>query len=260
MAVGKNKRISKGKKGGKKKITDPFAKKDWYDIKAPSMFTSRNVGKTLVTRSAGTKLAADGLKGRCFEVSLADLQTNEADAYRKIRLRVEDVQGRNCLTNFWGMDFTTDKLRSLVRKWQTLIEAHVDVKTTDGYTLRMFCISFTKKRQGQVKRTCYAQSSQIRQIRKKMVEIMTREAAACDLKELVGKFIPEAIGKDIEKACQGIYPLQSTYIRKVKILRAPRFDVTKLMEVHGDYTEEVGAKVERPAEEVVGAEPVEAEA
>ena len=46
----------------------------------------------------------------------------------------------------------------------------------------------------QVKRTCYAQSSQIRQIRKKMVEIMTREAASCDLKELVGKFIPESIG------------------------------------------------------------------
>jgi len=46
----------------------------------------------------------------------------------------------------------------------------------------------------QVKRTCYAQSSQIRQIRKKMVEIMTREASSCDLKELVSKFIPESIG------------------------------------------------------------------
>ncbi len=26
---------------------------------------------------------------------------NEEDAYRKMRLRVEDVQGRNCLTHFW---------------------------------------------------------------------------------------------------------------------------------------------------------------
>ncbi len=42
----------------------------------------------------------------------------------------------------------------------------------------------------QIKKTAYAQSSQIRQIRKKMVEIMTREASSCDLKELVGKFIP----------------------------------------------------------------------
>ena len=255
MAVGKNKRLSKGKKGGKKKQQDPFAKKDWYDIKAPTMFNIKNIGKTLVTRTQGTKIASDGLKGRVINVSLADLQKNESDAHRNIKLRVEDVQGRNCLTNFYGMDLTTDKLRSLVRKWQTLIEAHVDVKTTDGYYLRMFCIAFTKKRQGQVKKTAYARSSQIRQIRAKMVEIMTREATSCDLKELVGKFIPEAIGKEIEKACQGIYPLQNTFIRKVKLLRAPKFDVQKLMEVHGDYSQEVVSEViERPAEEVVGME------
>lgn len=31
----------------------------------------------------------------------ASMMQNESDAYRKIRLRVEDVQGKNCLTNFW---------------------------------------------------------------------------------------------------------------------------------------------------------------
>lgn len=35
---------------------DPFAKKDWYDIKAPSVFQVKNVGKTLVTRTQGTKV------------------------------------------------------------------------------------------------------------------------------------------------------------------------------------------------------------
>ncbi|KAJ6353909.1 hypothetical protein OIU76_002848 [Salix suchowensis] len=137
------------------------------------------------------------------------------------------------------MSFTTDKLRSLVRKWQTLIEAHVDVKTTDNYTLRMFCIAFTKRRPNQVKRTCYAQSSQIRQ------------ASSCDLKDLVQKFIPEVIGKEIEKATTGIYPLQNVFIRKVKILKAPKFDLGKLMEVHGDYSQDIGVKVDRPADETM---------
>jgi len=257
MAVGKNK-LSKGKRGGKKKIVDPFSKKDWYDIKAPSIFTQRNVGKTLVTRTQGTKIASDGLKGRVFECCLADLNQDEDQAFRKMKLRAEDVQGRNVLTNFWGMDFTTDKLRSMVRKWQTLIEAHTDVVTTDGYRMRLFCIGFTKKRQNQLKKTCYAKGSQIRSIRKKMTEIMAREATSCDMKELVLKFIPESIGKDIEKACVGIYPLTNVFVRKVKILKAPKFDIGKLMEVHGDFTEEIGTKVERTEEakepeELVGA-------
>merc|ERR1711918_47249 len=136
MAVGKNKRLTKAKK----KIIDPFASKDWYDIKAPSVFTNPICGKTLASRTKGTKLSSDALKGRVCEVSLGDLKQNEDDAYRKIRLRVEDVQGKQVLCNFWGMDFTTDKLRSLVRKWQSLIEANVDVKTVDGYVLRCFCI------------------------------------------------------------------------------------------------------------------------
>ncbi|CAN0478009.1 unnamed protein product, partial [Discosporangium mesarthrocarpum] len=57
--------------------------------------------------------------------------------YRKIKLCAEDVQGTNVLTNFHGMDLTRDKLCSLIKKWQTLIEAHVDVRTTDGYYLRI---------------------------------------------------------------------------------------------------------------------------
>lgn len=43
----------------------------------------------------------------------------------------------------------------------------------------------------------------VRAIRKKMMEIMTREASSVDLKGLVGKLIPEAIGGEIKKACSG---------------------------------------------------------
>lgn len=170
---------------------------------------SHSVGKTLVNRTTGIKNANDALKGRIFEVSLADLQKDEDHAFRKVKLRVDEVQGKNCLTNFHGLDFTSDKLRSLVRKWQSLIEANVVVKTTDDYLLRLFCIAFTKRRPNQIKKTTYAASSQIRSIRKKMVEIMAREASSCSLAQLTTKLIPEVIGREIEKSTQGIYPLQN---------------------------------------------------
>lgn len=160
-----------------------------------------------------------------------------------------------------------------------------------------FLAGFTKKRQNQVKRTTYAQTAQIRQvrmlasirpfytaargclvprglrlcppgsncssltplpsplfpisqIRKKMVEIVTKEASSCDMKELVQKLIPDSIGKEIEKSTGGIFPMQNVVVRKVKILKAPKLDITKLMEVHGDYTaEDTGAKIDRAEDE-----------
>lgn len=63
------------------------------------------------------EIASDGLKGRVFETSLGDLNENE-DAFRKFKLIIEETQGKVCLTNFHGMDITTDKLRSMIKKKQ----------------------------------------------------------------------------------------------------------------------------------------------
>merc|ERR1712029_855982 len=132
---------------------------------------------------------------------------------------------------------------SMVKKWQTCIEANVDVKTTDGYFLRVFCIAFTEKQASQTTKTCYAQTNQIKNIRRKMVDI-------------VNKLVPDTMADDIRKACNSIYPLKDVHIRKVKVLKKPRFDLSKLLEMHGEgggkssvapaSGEDLGANVERP--------------
>merc|ERR1712087_998237 len=97
-------------------------------------------------------------------------------------------------------------------------------------------------------------------IRKKMRDLMTKHASTVDLKELVNKFIPEVIGKEIEKSCHGVYPMQNVHIRKVKMLKKPKFDITKLLEAHGDShtpaapVEDAGSKVKVAEDEEMATE------
>lgn len=64
--------------------------------------------------------------------------------------------------------------------------------------------------------------------------------------------IPDSIGKDIEKACSFIHPLKDVYIRKVKILKKPKFELGKLLEMHGEggssgaVVSATGEKIEHP--------------
>eukprot|EP01132_Coremiostelium_polycephalum_P007784 gene7784-9583_t len=265
----------KGSKKGSKKV-DTFARKEWYVVRAPTQFfktgANNQVGYTPVNRTQGTKLASDNLKGRVFEVCLADMKDDESHVYRKIKLRAEEVEGRNVLTNFHGADLTTDKLRSLIHKWSTLIECFVDVKTTDGYFLRVFAIAFTKKADKQQKKTSYAKTSRVKAIRKKMVDIINETFSSHDLKTCVDYIIgvslagansnnntQTTLADKIKKEGSFIFPIHNVFIRKVKVLKSPKMEAAKLAELYANapvatataqVTEEVGAPVERTEEEV----------
>jgi len=236
MAVGKNKR----KPRTKKKVVDPFKRKQWFSIKAPGMFRESFVGRTVVNKTSGNNLSSDALKGRVFQVSLGDLNNDEELSYKTIHLIAEDVVGDEVLCNFHGMSFASHKLKSLIRKWRTLIEAIVDINTSDGYKVRLFVIGFTKKRPNQRRITSYATSAQIRQIRKKIFEIVKRESADTDLRSLFKKLILETISNRIETETQGIYPLNNVYVHKLKILNKPPFDRVKLNEIQNESPEDFG--------------------
>jgi len=234
MVVGKTKRNSKGRKTTQRKKTDPMLRKEWYDVVAPVVFPTRVASKTLANRSHGLKRAEDNLKGRVFEANHADLAEDENYGYRKVLLRVDDVQGRSCITNFHGCDLTCDKLKGMIRKRCTLIETKVNVRTVDGFLLRVFVIAFTKKSSAkQIKRNCYAQSRQVAVIRKRMVDTVSKEKNKKTLQEGFKHVLQENLAKSIDKACSSVYPLRDVMIRKVKLLKMPKFDPAKLMEAHG---------------------------
>jgi len=189
---------------------------------------------TPCNKAAGQNIPADSLRGRVFQITHADLnqQNKHEFAWRIIKLQVEEVKGFECYTNFAGISITRDKLCTLVKKWHSLIEAFVQAKTSDGYLVRLFSIAFTRRQNKQVKATCYAKASQIKNIRQKMMEIMVNETQKSTLKDLFRKLLSETISQSITNECSKFYPLQNVLVHKAKVLKKPKFDLTKLMELY----------------------------
>jgi small subunit ribosomal protein S3Ae len=201
------------------------------------MFQNRKFTKSPVNVSAGKKLSSDAMKGRVYEINLGDLNPASAP-HKKIKLIVDDAtdsRSKLALTNFYGMDTTKDHLCSLIRKWHTLVETFVDVKTSDGFLLRLFPIAFTASSgKKQLKATTYAQRSQVKQIRKIMVDVITKEVAKSTLKEVVVKLITDKIPTGITQQAKKIFPLHNCIIRKVKTIKRPRLDITQLLSIQAD--------------------------
>nr|UXY87445.1 rps3A [Cryptomonas sp.] len=215
MTIDKNKKLT-NTRGGKKKLQDILNRKEWIDVNAPQSLGCISFGKTLINKN--TNQSMENSQNRVYEVSLADLNKDEELAFKKLKFKGTQIKDGLCPTNFYGMELTRDKLCSVIRKWQSMIETCLDVKTQDGYFLRIFAIAFSKRRKKQMKKTSYLNSSQKRSIRKKIIEVITKETNDIQLRDVVNKLLSEKINQEIEKACGKVFPLYNIFIRKVKLL------------------------------------------
>ena len=264
MSLGKNKKnFSKGRKGAKKKVGERFLKKEWWNIQAPGMFGKRMFTQSPVNQTVGKKLASDSMKGRVFEANLGDLNVGY-ETHKKIKLIVDDADGKSkkALTNFYGLECTRDHLCSLIRKWHTLIDSFVDCKTSDGFLMRFFIVAFTsmykemkhpKKYLLQKKATCYANRSQVRQMRAIMTKIITKECKSSTMKELVNKVLGNQITDEMAAKCKNIFPLENVTIRKVKSIKRPKIDQNQLSDMH-TTVELAGVKIPKKDEQQEAAE------
>lgn len=67
-----------------------------------------------------------------------------------------------------------------------------------------------------------------------MMEIMVNATQTSTLKDLFKKLLSETISQQITTECSKFYPLQNVLVHKAKVLKKPKFDLTKLMDL---YTE-----------------------
>eukprot|EP00766_Chilomastix_caulleryi_P000525 gnl/Chilomastix_caulleri/1512.p1 GENE.gnl/Chilomastix_caulleri/1512~~gnl/Chilomastix_caulleri/1512.p1 ORF type:complete len:191 (+),score=55.65 gnl/Chilomastix_caulleri/1512:211-783(+) len=171
--------------------------------------------------------------GRILDVNMADLAKDEQYAYRKLKLRIEQIKDRDCLTNFYGLDMTRDRLCQLFRKGMTFIESFVDVKTLDGYYLRVFwnCIYF--KGSTLFKSNAHAaQSSIAKALGLRMSATIRAKTTDCSMKDLLTRFNEGTIETEITKQLQQLHPIRDVYIKKVKVLSTPKFEQARFDAMH----------------------------
>lgn len=242
MAVGKNKRLQKKGKGGKKKKIDAFEKKKWFRLKMPRLHSIKvkNYGWICANKTAQGVHVEDRLYNRVCTIRCGDLvekpvadNAENLSTATNLKLRIAKTEGDECWLDFHGFELTRDKTCSLLKKWVTLVEAHTDIVTTDGYKFRVFGMALTKKQEGQCKKTSYAKTSQIKRLRARMIEIMNNELGEKGTKEFVNRALVNKCGEAFKKDLGFIFPIKDACVRKVKLIkRPPKEDLRYIAELH----------------------------
>jgi len=185
---------------------DGWKSKEWYNIEAPVYLNRIIVGNTM----AGDPSL---LVGRNVETTVGELTNDMTKNNTKVILRINNVVGDIATTDLMGHELTTDYIRSIVKRQTSRIDANVEVKTRDGYVIRVKPTCFTIKR---------ARSSQIKAIREMMVEIVKRRAAESDFETFMQEAILGRLSAAIYRQAKFIYPLRRVEIRKTQIEAMPK--------------------------------------
>ena len=157
-------------------------------------------------------------------------------------MQVEEVKSGNCYTSFYGIDMVREKLYFFLRKKMSLIDIFADVKTLDGYILRVFVTCFTGKKLGQVKTNTYAKTSQVRAIRSTFVKFLTKAAQTSNISQYTANILNNTIADSLNTKGNKIFPLGQVLVRKVKVLKKSKIDVNKLVNEANTKREEVAGK------------------
>ena len=244
MARGKNKKQPKKDKS-KKGDRHTFARKEWFNIISPAAVSIKKpVGWTCCKRAQGTQIISDFLKGRVAEMAYSDITGSSKDVSKRIYSTVDEVQGANCFTNFYGYELARDKISGMLRKRQSLIEVNTDVKTEDGVTLRVFVIVVSRKLPTQVRLNSYVKHTKAKFMRKKLIAEIQAVASKTRANAIVYDTLTENLQKRLEKIATRVVPGCALQITKIKTIKRGVVDVKKLVE---DYTPAVA---EVPAADV----------
>lgn len=229
MAKGKNKRVARKDNKRKRNEKHTFSKKEWFQLISPSAVKKTiPIGWTCCKKPSGTERVQDFLIGRIAEMCYGDITDNAKDIPKKIKIIVDEVHGRSCVTSFYGFELMRDVIMEKLKKRQSLIEVYQDVKTKDGTILRVFVMVVTKRSQNQVKLNSYAQHSKIRVLRKKLQAELIKKGQEMTSDALAHEIIVDLMNGQLEKVASQVLMNSQLLITKVKTIKRGNIDIAAL--------------------------------
>jgi len=197
--------------------------KEWFNILAPADLGAKLVGQTPATDPKG-------IVGRSVEVSIGEVTGDAKREHMKVKLRINKIEGKTCLTSFNGFECVREHLMRMVRKRNQKVESIFNTNTKDGWFLKLkFLVILNGNTTTTIKR-------RIREFVTKQITDFTRNNT---MRDFLRRVISTEIQMRIKKEGSKIYPVRFSEVAKIKVLRSPEFRAKP-----GKEKQEVKAKKE----------------
>jgi small subunit ribosomal protein S3Ae len=206
-----------------KKVRDKWRAKEWYSVFTPSYFGEQNVA--LIPVEDPKKLI-----GRVVETTLYEITNDFAHQSTKLYFLVVANTGDRCDTILKSHEYSTDYLRSLVRRGSTRM---------DGIFTANTIVAFSHGR---------INGSQEHAIRQVMGKIVAEKASKLTYSQICHEMVLGKMGSDVYNEAKKVCPLRHVGVRKSKLLSMPLAGMEKAPEATPVEEELVAPVPETPAQ------------
>jgi len=190
----------------RRRLKDKWRLKSWFTVVAPPSFGELEVA-TIPCEEKGK------LVGRVVETTLYDITGDFSHQTIKLYFLVVSVEGNKAKTVMKGHEYSTDYLRSLVRRGTSRIDGIFNVTTKDGFLTRVSIVAFSRTR---------IKTSKKKAIRKAMKEVIEKKAKNLTYDQLCQEMVLGKIGSDVYNLAKKICQLRHVGVRKSKLILMPK--------------------------------------
>jgi small subunit ribosomal protein S3Ae len=185
--------------------------KNWYNILAPKIFNQAQVGEA----AAGSN---EELVGRIINTHFSELTGDITKQFIKLKLKVENVQGENALTDIIEYELSKQYLQRMIRRGTSKMEEIIDLNIKDK-PVRIKIIMITASK---------AQSSQKSSLRNALRTEIVKTFKSSDLNNLIITLAAGKLQREILKTIKIVFPVRFLEVRKIEILNPKQ--VKKMVE------------------------------